>query len=41
MRQQTIIECPFLVLFSETLHGTDISVDTRITRVRDETTDDN
>ena len=41
MRQQTIIERPFLILFTEVLLGADISVDTKITRVRDETTDDN
>jgi ABC-type Na+ transport system ATPase subunit NatA len=41
MRQRTIIERPFLMLFSEPLLGADISIDTKITRVRDETTDDN
>lgn len=40
-RQRTIIERPFLMLFSEPLLGADISVGTKITRVQDETTDDN
>lgn len=40
-RQQTIIKRPYLIVFSEPLLGADISVDTKITRVRDETTDDN
>jgi hypothetical protein len=41
VRQRTIIERPFLMLFSEQLLNADISVDTKITRVPDETTDDN
>jgi hypothetical protein len=41
MKQRTIIECPFLVLFSDPLPGADIFVDTKITRVQNETTDDN
>jgi hypothetical protein len=39
-RQRTLIEQPFLLWFSEPLLEADTSVETKITRVRDETTDD-
>lgn len=41
LKQRMMIERPFLMLFSEPFLNADVSVDTKITEVRNETTDDN